>query len=57
MSVATSASQITHSFWCNDLNKPLVERLELSTERPDEVADFYLELWNGQHTNFGETLI
>lgn len=51
ISVATSASQITHSFWLNDLNKPLIELLELSIERPDEIADFYLELWNEQHTN------
>jgi DNA adenine methylase len=51
ISVATSASQITHSFWLNDLNKPLIELLKLSIERPDEIADFYLELWNEQHTN------
>jgi len=51
ISVATSASQLTHSFWLNDLNKPLIELLELSVERPDEIADSYLELWNEQHTN------
>jgi DNA adenine methylase len=51
ISVATSASQITRSFWLNDLNRPLIELLELSIEKPDEIADFYLELWNEQHTN------
>lgn len=51
ISVATSASQIAQSFWLNDLNKPLIELLELSIEKPDEIADFYLELWNEQHTN------
>ncbi|NBD17211.1 MAG: Dam family site-specific DNA-(adenine-N6)-methyltransferase [Cyanobacteria bacterium] len=51
ISVATSASQITQSFWLNDLNKPLIELLELSIERPDEIVDFYLKLWNEQHTN------
>jgi DNA adenine methylase len=51
ISVATSASQITQSFWLNDLNNPLIELLELSIERPDEIADFYLKLWNEQHTN------
>lgn len=51
ISVATSASQLTHSFWLNDLNKPLIELLELSIERPDEIADSYLKLWNEQHTN------
>jgi DNA adenine methylase len=51
ISVATSASQLTQSFWLNDLNKPLIELLELSIERPDEIANSYLELWNEQHTN------
>jgi DNA adenine methylase len=51
LSVATSASQIAHSFWLNDLNKPLIELLELAIERPDEIADFYLEIWNKQHAD------
>ncbi len=49
ISVATSANQITRRFWLNDLNKPLIELLELAIERPNEIADFYLELWNEQH--------
>ena len=49
ISVATSASQITQSFWLNDLNHPLIKLLELAVEKPDEIADFYLELWNQQH--------
>lgn len=51
ISVATSANQITRRFWLNDLNKPLIELLELAIERPNEIADFYLELWNEQHTD------
>ncbi|TVQ08966.1 MAG: DNA adenine methylase [Leptolyngbya sp. DLM2.Bin27] len=51
ISVATSASQTTQSFWLNDLNKPLIELLKLSIERPDELGDFYLKVWNEQHTN------
>lgn len=51
ISVATSANQITSSFWLNDLNKPLIELLELAIEQPSEIADSYLELWNAQHTN------
>jgi DNA adenine methylase len=51
ISVATSANQITRSFWLNDLNKPLIELLELAIERPNEIADSYLELWNEQHIN------
>lgn len=51
ISVATSKDQITRSFWLNDLNKPLIELLELAIERPDKIADSYLEIWNEQHTN------
>jgi len=51
ISVATSESQITRKFWLNELNKPLIELLELAIERPNEIADFYLELWNEQHTD------
>jgi DNA adenine methylase len=51
ISVAMSANQIAHSFWLNDLNKPLIELLELAVENPNEIADFYLELWNEQHTD------
>lgn len=51
ISVATSANQITCSFWLNDLNKPLIELLKLAVERPNEIADSYLELWQEQHTN------
>jgi DNA adenine methylase len=51
ISVATSASQITRTFWLNDLNKPLIDLLELAIENPNEIADFYTELWNEQHTD------
>ncbi|MEA5619986.1 DNA adenine methylase [Cronbergia sp. UHCC 0137] len=51
ISVATSANQITRRFWLNDLNKPLIELLELAIEKPNDIADFYLELWNEQHTD------
>jgi DNA adenine methylase len=51
ISVAMSANQITRSFWLNDLNQPLIKLLELAIEKPNEVADFYLKLWNEQHTD------
>ncbi|WGV27092.1 DNA adenine methylase [Halotia branconii] len=51
ISVATSGNQISRSFWLNDLNKPLIELLELAIENPDEIADLYSELWNEQHTD------
>lgn len=49
ISVATSANQIAHSFWLNDLNKPLIELLKLAIETPNELADFYQRLWSEQH--------
>lgn len=49
ISVASSAHQIAHSFWLNDLNKPLIKLLELAIETPHELADFYQKLWNEQH--------
>jgi DNA adenine methylase len=51
ISVAISANQITNEFWLNDLNKPLIDLLELAIERPNEIADFYLDLWNQQHAD------
>lgn len=49
ISIATSANQIARTFWLNDLNKPLIELLELAIETPNEIADFYSELWHEQH--------
>ncbi len=49
ISAATSANQIAHSFWLNDLNKPLIELLKLAIENSSEITDFYLKLWNEQH--------
>ncbi|MBE9077222.1 DNA adenine methylase [Romeria aff. gracilis LEGE 07310] len=49
ISVAAAAHQIAQDFWLNDLNKPLIELLELAIESPDDIADFYLKLWNEQH--------
>ncbi len=51
ISVATSANQIARTFWLNDLNKPLIELLELAIETPNEIADFYSELWNEQNAD------
>ncbi|WP_414566397.1 MULTISPECIES: Dam family site-specific DNA-(adenine-N6)-methyltransferase [unclassified Anabaena] len=49
ISVAASARQISQVFWINDLNKPLVDLLELIVENPDEIADLYTYIWNEQH--------
>lgn len=53
ISIATSSKCISQEFWINDLNKPLVELLELIVENPDEIADAYADVWNGQHDSIG----
>lgn len=49
VSIAAAAKCISHNFWLNDLNKPLVELLELIVEKPHEIADAYADIWNKQH--------
>jgi len=49
ISIACAARKRTNSYWINDLNKPLVELLELIINHPAEIADFYESLWNQQH--------
>jgi len=51
ISVAASVNKVAQDFWLNDLNKPLIELLELAIEKPNDIAEFYLELWNDQHTD------
>ena len=51
VSIAVISSHISQNFWLNDLNKPLIDLLELIIERPDEIANAYTEIWNGQHSN------
>ncbi len=49
ISIAAAAKGIAQNFWLNDLNKPLIELLELIIEAPDEIAIAYTEIWNQQH--------
>jgi len=49
ISIAAAAKHISQNFWLNDLNKPLIELLELIIEKPDEIVDAYTEIWNQQH--------
>lgn len=49
ISIAGAAKCISQNFWLNDLNKPLIELLELIVERPGEIADAYADIWNKQH--------
>jgi len=46
ISIAAAAKQIAGQFWINDINKPLIKLLELIIEYPEEIADFYSEIWN-----------
>ena len=48
ISVAVADRQLSDTFWLNDLNKALIQLLELAIEKPDELADFYSALWNEQ---------
>jgi DNA adenine methylase len=49
VSIAIASRNISQNFWLNDLNKPLIELLELIAEKPDEIIDAYTKTWNGQH--------
>jgi DNA adenine methylase len=51
ISVAASAYGISQNFWLNDLNKPLIDLLELIVERPNEIANAYADIWNQQHND------
>ncbi|NET56026.1 MAG: DNA adenine methylase [Symploca sp. SIO2E6] len=51
ISIAIAANQISRDFWLNDLNQPLIELLELVIEKPNQIADFYSDIWNEQHSN------
>jgi DNA adenine methylase len=49
ISIAVSVRRISQNFWINDLNKPLVDLLELIVEKPEKIADLYTNIWNEQH--------
>lgn len=49
ISIAASAGQISHNFWINDINKPLVELLKLIIDNPNYIADAYEQIWLEQN--------
>ncbi|BAY63796.1 D12 class N6 adenine-specific DNA methyltransferase [Calothrix brevissima NIES-22] len=49
ISIATAAKRISQNFWLNDLNKPLIELLELIIEKLHEIVNAYTNIWNEQH--------
>lgn len=51
ISIAASAQKISQNFWLNDLNKPLINLLELIVEQPEIIANAYANIWNEQHSN------
>ena len=51
VSIAIAARQSSRKFWLNDLNRPLIELLNLIIENPDCIADSYAEIWNEQFTD------
>ncbi len=51
ISIASATKQISCNFWLSDLNKPLIELLELVIEHPNEIADIYADIWNEQYSD------
>ena len=51
ISIAAAAREVCQNFWINDLNKPLVELLELIVDNPDNIVDFYTKTWQEQDDN------
>ena len=51
ISIAAAARQSARKFWLNDLNKPLIELLNLIIENPDYIANAYADIWNEQLTD------
>ncbi len=49
ISIAAAARNISQVFWINDLNKPLIELLQLIVEHPEDIADAYTKIWYEQH--------
>ena len=49
VSVAVAFRHISQRFWLNDLNKPLIELLELIVEKPSEIIHTYIDVWNDQN--------
>jgi DNA adenine methylase len=51
ISIAAAERQMAKNYWINDFNKPLSELLQIIVESPIEIASFYEQLWNAQHSN------
>ena len=49
ISVASAYQGKAVRFLLNDLNKPLLDLLQLIIENPEEIANAYEQIWHGQH--------
>lgn len=47
MTLACAARARAERYWINDLNSPLAELLNRMINRPEELADAYVQLWKG----------
>ncbi|MBD2496103.1 DNA adenine methylase [Nostoc sp. FACHB-280] len=54
ISIAVASKNISQCFWLNDINKPLIELLEIIVEQSDEIVSYYTNIWNAQnHDSIG----
>jgi DNA adenine methylase len=51
VSVACASAGISKKYWLNDCNRVLSELLELIVSKPEELSDYYEQLWNQQHSD------
>jgi len=49
ISIACASRSKAKTYWINDLNKPLMELLDLIINHPSKISHFYEKLWNQQH--------
>lgn len=51
ITLATAFTNKAGRYWINDVNKPLVELIEMMVNDPDQVANGYKSTWDLQHEN------
>ncbi len=51
ITIGAAARGLAKSYVINDLNKPLSDLLRMIVETPNEIALFYENLWNEQHSD------
>lgn len=48
VSILAAYTKKCDSFWLNDINKPLIQMIETCVNNPDELAEEYAKVWEGQ---------